>query len=251
MAIRKAVILAGGRGTRLLPLTLATNKHLLPLYDKPVIWHVIDKLVVAGITRIMVVTSPEHVGDFARSVGSGEHWEPKNGGGEQIQITYGIQNAPSGIADGLYIAKDYVNGEPCLLYLGDNFIEDDLRPYLKSFVSGATVFLKKVPDPERFGVATVDKTGKVLSVEEKPKNPRSDLAIIGVYLYDETVFDKMRGQKPSARGEYEITYVNDKYLSEGSLRAVTLKKKWFDVGTFDSLNEASSHLRKCAKLIRK
>ena len=247
MAIRKAVILAGGRGTRLLPLTQATNKHLLPLYDKPIIWHVIDKLVAAGITRMMIVTSPEHVGDFARSVGSGEHWKPKKDDGGQIQITYGIQNKPSGIADGLYIAKDYVNGEPCLLYLGDNYIEDDMGPYVKSFESGATVFLKKVLDPKRFGVATVDSGGTVLAIEEKPTKPASDLAVVGVYLYDETVFDKMRGQKPSARGEYEIPKVNQKYISEGTLHAVMLKKKWFDVGTFNSLIDASQYLKQKAQ----
>ncbi len=247
MAIRKAVILAGGRGTRLLPLTQVMNKHLLPLYDKPVIWHIIDKLVDTGITRMMIVINPEHVGDFARSIGSGEHWKPKNGDGEQIQITYGVQNKPSGIADGLYIAKDYVNDEPCLLYLGDNYIEDDLSPHVKSFESGAMIFLKKVPDPERFGIATIDKNDMILAIDEKPANPASDLAVVGVYLYDKTVFDKMRGQKPSARGEYEITHVNQKYLSEGTLRAVTLKGKWFDIGTFDSLIEAAQYLRSKAK----
>src|SRR6185295_6078622 len=126
-------------------LTLATNKDLLPLYHKPVISHAIDKLVDAGISRIMIVTGPEHLDDFARVLGSGEHWKPKNSSQHQIQITYGIQNKPNGIAQGLFIAKDYVEGEPCLLYLGDNYIEDDLEPYLKSFKGGATVFLKEVP----------------------------------------------------------------------------------------------------------
>ncbi len=244
MKIRKAVVLAGGRGTRLYPLTLTTNKHLLPLYNKPVIWYVIDTLVNAGIDRIMLVTNPEHVGDFARVLGSGERWKPRNGKGGQIQITYGIQNKPSGIADGLYIAKDYVNGEPCLLYLGDNYIEDDLRPYIKSFKKGATVFLKKVSDPERFGIATADASGNILAIEEKPRNPKSNLAVVGIYLYDETVFEKMLGQKPSARGEYEITYVNEKYRKEGKLRAEMLKKKWFDIGTFDSLADITHYLKK-------
>lgn len=251
MAIRKAVILAGGRGTRLHPLTLATNKHLLPLYDKPVIYYSIERLVAAGIERIMIVTNPEHVGDFVRVLGSGEHWKPKYGTEHQIQITYGIQNKANGIAQGLFIARDYIEGEPCVLYLGDNYIEDDIEPHIRNFGGGATVFLKKVSGPERFGVATVDAKGKIISIEEKPKKPKSDLAVVGVYLYDETVFDKMKGQKPSARGEYEISYVNEKYMRENTLTAITLKKKWFDVGTFDSLVEASLYLKKCAQAFKK
>lgn len=247
MNIRKAVILAGGTGTRLYPVTRATNKHLLPLYDKPVICHAIDTLVEAGITRIMIVTGPEHLDDFAHILGSGEGWKPKDGSGKQIQITYGIQNKPTGIAQGLYIAKDYINNEPCILYLGDNYIEDDLRPYVESFNGGAKIFLKQVKDPERFGIATIDESGTVLNVEEKPKNPSSNLAIVGVYIYDHTVFEKMEDQQPSARGEYEITHVNNKYLSEGTLKAVSLEKEWFDVGTFDSLLEASLFVQKKKK----
>lgn len=244
MKIRKAVILAGGSGTRLRPLTLATNKHLLPLYDKPVIYHAIEKLVAAGISRIMVVTSPEHIGSFIKTLGSGEHWKPKGSPEHQIQITYGIQNVPNGIAQGLYIARDYVGDEPCVLYLGDNYIEDDLTKYIRDFSDGAMVFLKKVRDPKRFGVATLDTRGNVTSIVEKPKRPKSDLAVIGLYLFDATVFDKMRHQKPSARGEYEITYINNKYLEEGRLKAAILRKKWSDIGTIDSLMETSKYLRK-------
>ena len=247
MKIRKAVILAGGSGTRLRPLTLATNKHLLPLYDKPVIYHAIEKLVDAGISRIMVVTSPEHIDNFVRALGSGEHWKLKSGDESQIQITYGIQNKPGGIAQGLYIARDYIGDEPCILYLGDNYIEDNLGPHLKNFKGGAMIFLKKVADPERFGVATLGKNGGVVRIEEKPRKPKSNLAVIGLYFYDNTVFEKMRDQQPSSRGEYEITYVNNKYLKEGALKAVVLKKKWTDIGTFDSLVETSHHVRKSAK----
>jgi glucose-1-phosphate thymidylyltransferase len=243
MKIRKAVILAGGSGTRLRPVTLATNKHLLPLYDKPVIYYAIEKLVAAGISRIMIVTGPEHMDDFAHVLGSGQHWKPKDGKGTQIQITYGIQNEPSGIADGLYIAKEYINDEPCVLYLGDNYIEDDLSQHIEQFQEGAVVFLKEVDDPERFGVATLAKDGSVTAIEEKPTNSKSNLAVAGVYLYDKTVFDKMIGQEASARGEYEITYVNNKYIAEGSLKAVSLIGEWFDVGTFDSLLAASNHLQ--------
>ncbi|MBI3571962.1 NTP transferase domain-containing protein [Candidatus Kaiserbacteria bacterium] len=243
MHIRKAVILAGGSGTRLHPVTRATNKHLLPIYDQPAIFHAIDKLVDAGITRIMIVTGPDHLDDFAHVLGSGQHWKPKYGKEKQIQITYGIQNKPNGIAQGLFIAKEYVNEEPCVLYLGDNYIEDDLEPYIKNFKDGATVFLTRVKDPERFGIATIGKDGTVLSIEEKPKKPKTDLAVAGIYLYDETVFAKMADQKPSVRGEYEITYVNNKYIKERKLRAVMLKKEWFDVGTFDSLLEVSQHVK--------
>lgn len=244
MGIRKAVVLAGGSGTRLRPITLATNKHLLPLYDKPVIYHAIEKLVSAGISRIMVITGPEHLDDFARVLGSGEHWKPIDGKGTQVQIVYGVQNKPSGIADALYIAKEYVGNEPCMLFLGDNIIEDDLSPHIQEFSGGAVVFLKEVSDPERFGIATVSSEGVVTSIEEKPSNPASNLAVVGAYLYDETVFEKMRGEKPSARGEYEITTVNNKYVAEKKLKAVRLQKEWFDIGTFDSLLNASDYMRK-------
>jgi glucose-1-phosphate thymidylyltransferase len=244
MQIRKAVILAGGSGTRLNPITKATNKHLLPVYNKPAIYHAIEKLVEAGITRIMIVTGPEQLDDFARVCGSGQYWKPRFTDEKQIQITYGIQNEPNGIAQGLYIAKDYVNDEPCVLYLGDNYIEDDLGPYLKHFEGGATVFLKEVPDPERFGVATIGKDGTVTKIDEKPTKPKSALAVTGIYAYDETVFAKMADQKPSKRGEYEITYVNNKYIKEGRLRAVTLKKEWFDIGTYDSLLAVANHVQK-------
>jgi len=247
MEIRKAVILAGGSGTRLRPVTLATNKHLLPLYDKPVIFYAIENLVHAGISRIMVVTGPQHLDDFAHVLGSGQHWKPKSGKATQIQITYGLQNESSGIAQGLFIAKDYIGGESCVLYLGDNYIEDDLEPHVRAFKEGATVFIKKVDDPERFGVAEIDATGRVVSIEEKPEKPKSNLAVAGVYIYDKTVFEKMEDQKLSTRGEYEITYINNKYVAEKKLTAVTLTKQWFDVGTFDSLLEASKHVREQRK----
>ena len=238
----KAVILAGGMGTRLHPLTLATNKHLLALYDKPVIYYAIEKLVAAGIYKIMIVTSGDHVAEFVKLLGSGQNFTRPQGG--QVQIVYGIQNEPNGIAYGLYIAKEYVGKEDCLLFLGDNIFEDDIAPHIKSFKSGARVFLKKVPDPCRFGVATVDKKGRVTAIEEKPRKPKSDLAVTGLYIYDSTVFDKMLDQQKSERGEYEVTYLNNKYIEENALEAVLLKKKWFDVGTFDSLLNAAVHMRK-------
>jgi len=243
----KGVILAGGEGTRLRPLTLVTNKHLLPVYNKPVIYYAIEKMVEAGIDRIMVVTSPKQVEDFVNLLGSGQNFISKNTG-KQVQIVYGIQNRPSGIADGLYIAKDYVGSDDCVLYLGDNILEDDISEHIKHFKSGALVFLKEVKDPERFGIATLDEKGRVLEIIEKPGNPTSNLAVVGLYVYDNTVFDKMTDQPASGRGEYEITYINNKYIEEGTLRSVRLKKEWFDVGSVEALYEANTFMRSKAGL---
>lgn len=237
----KAVILAGGNGTRLHPLTLATNKHLLPLYDKPVIYYAIENLVKAGIYKIMIVTSANHIEDFVKLLGSGQNFRRPDG--NQVQITYGIQNEPNGVAFGLYIAKDYVGQDDCVLYLGDNIIEDDISAHVKKFKGGACVFLKEVPDPERFGVATVGTDNSIAAIEEKPKEPKSNLAVVGLYIFDNSVFEKMRDQQPSERGEYEITYLNNKYIAEGKLESVVLKEDWFDIGTIDSLLEASLYMR--------
>ncbi len=237
----KGVILAGGNGTRLRPLTSVTNKHLLPVYNKPVIYYCIEKLVESGVDRIMIVCSPEYSNTFAKLLESGTAFKSKKTG-KQIQIVYGIQNEPNGCAYGLCIAKEYIGEDDCILCLGDNIIEDDISSHVKSFKGGATVFLKKVAHPHQFGIATIKK-GKVLHIEEKPKNPKSDLAVVGVYIYDNTVFKKMLHQKPSERGEYEITWVNNKYIEEGKLRAVELEKEWFDIGSFESLLEASNYMR--------
>ena len=241
----KAVILAGGNGTRLHPLTLATNKHLLPLYDRPVIYYAIEKLVAAGIYKMMIVTSAHHIEDFVKLLGSGQNFRRPDG--RQVQITYGIQNEPNGIAFGLYIAKDYIGSDDCVLYLGDNIIEDDISEHISSFKGGARIFLKQVDDPERFGVATIERGNKVVAIEEKPKMPKSNLAVVGLYVFDNSVFNKMREQKPSERGEYEVTYLNNKYIEEGKLEAVTLEREWFDIGTTDSLLEASNFMHKKTK----
>ncbi len=246
----KGVILAGGRATRLQPLTLVTNKHLLPVYNKPVIYYAIEKLVSGGVDRIMIVTSPHHMEDFISLLGSGQNFISKNTG-KQIQIVYGIQNEPNGIAAALYIAKDYIGNDNCILYLGDNIIEDNLDDKIKNFKEGAMVFLKKVNDPHRFGVATIDKKGNVIEIEEKPKKAKTDLAVVGIYIYDNTVFKKLIGQPKSERGEYEITYLNNKYAEENKLKATLLKKEWFDVGTFDSLLQASNYMKEKAKKTKK
>jgi len=236
--MRKGVLLAGGFGTRLHPMTKVTNKHLLPVYDRPVIYYAIDKMVSAGIDRIMIVTNPGHIDDFVNIIGSGGSWKSKKTPEKQIQIVYAIQSEPRGIAEALHIARDYVGKDSCMLYLGDNIIQDDLAPYVENFKGGATVFLKEVHDPERFGVAELNADGRIVGIEEKPEQPKSNLAITGVYLYDNTVFDKMIGIPPSARGEYEISDINQVYCNEGTLNGVLLEKPWFDIGTFDSLLQA-------------
>jgi glucose-1-phosphate thymidylyltransferase len=238
----KGVILAGGMATRLKPLTLVTNKHLLPVYNKPIIYYAVEKMVSSNVDRIMIVTSPHHMDDFVNLLGSGENFISKKTG-KQIQIVYGIQNSALGIANGLWIAKEYVGTDNCMLYLGDNIFEDDIERQVTDFQKGAMVFLKQVDDPERFGVAKIGKNGTVVNIQEKPKKPASDLAVTGLYLYDNTVFEKMIGQPPSARGEYEITYINNKYIQEGTLKATTLEKEWFDAGTFDSLLRAGNHMK--------
>ncbi|OGG73864.1 hypothetical protein A3A40_02535 [Candidatus Kaiserbacteria bacterium RIFCSPLOWO2_01_FULL_54_20] len=239
----KAVILAGGSGTRLHPLTLVTNKHLLPVFDKPVIYYAIEKLVDAGVTKIMVVTAPHHIDSFVRLLGSGQHFVPKRTTAKQIQIVYGIQNEPNGIAYGLFIAEDYIGKDNCVLFLGDNIFLDDITPTIQKFKKGASVFLKEVRDPKRFGIAAV-KRGKITSIEEKPAKPKSNFAVTGLYIYDNTVFKKIRKIPPSERGEYEITDVNKLYLEEGSLHFNLLKKEWFDIGTVDSLHKASQFMKK-------
>jgi len=240
----KAVILAGGSGTRLHPLTLVTNKHLLPVFNKPVIYYAIEKLVAAGIRKIMIVTSPNHIDSFVRLLGSGQHFVPTTTTtARQIQIVYGIQNEPNGIAYGLHIAEDYIGDDNCVLFLGDNIFMDDISSAIEKFKKGATVFLKKVSDPKHFGIAEVRK-GKIVSLEEKPLKPKSNLAVTGLYIYDNSVFDKIRRIPPSERGEYEITSVNSLYLEEGSLHGQMLKKEWFDIGNIEALHKASLFMKK-------
>ena len=238
----KGVILAGGSGTRLHPLTKITNKHLLPLYNKPVIFHAVEKLVNAGIDKIMIVVSPQYLDDFVSVLGSGQDFKSKKTG-HQIQIVYGIQNEPNGISAGLWLAKDFVGTDNVLLHLGDNIVEDDVTEHVENFKGGAKVFLKEVHDPKRFGIATIDEQGFVTEIIEKPQEPKTNLAVVGVYMYDNTVFDKIEGQEKSERGEYEITWVNNRYIDEGTLDAGRVEGAWFDIGTFDSLLTASIYMK--------
>jgi len=227
----KGIILAGGTGTRLQPLTRVTNKHLLPVYDKPMIYYPIDTLVRSGITNIMIVTGKEHGGSFMNLLGSGREF-----GG---RFHYALQDNAGGIAEALSLVEEFAHGDSMTVILGDNIILDNVKGEIQSFRSGARLFLKEVKNPQRFGVPVFD-GNTLIRIEEKPKTPKSPYAVTGLYMYDRTVFDKIRTIKPSARGELEITDVNNLYISEKKLTYGILKEPWLDAGTFDSLLEASN-----------
>lgn len=223
----KGVILAGGLGTRLYPLTHATNKHLLPVYDQPMIYYPIQTLVSAGVTEIMIVTGGPHSGDFLRVI--------KNG--KQLGIThleYAYQEGEGGIADALRLAEDFADGDDITVILGDNCTDANLVEAVQNFKSGAMVFLRAVPDPHRFGVPVLD-GDKITKIEEKPKKPKSNYAVTGLYIYDKKVFKYINQIKPSARGELEITDVNNFYAKAGQLKWASLRGFWSDAGTFESL----------------
>jgi len=239
----KGVILAGGRGTRLYPLTYATNKHLLPVYDKPMIFYPISTLVNAGIKQIMVVVSGEHSGHFIRVLKNGEDL-----GLEHLE--YGYQENPvGGIADALAICEDFSDGEPITVILGDNTTDADISRPVKEFKDGAMVFLKEVPDPERFGVPVFDAKGeKIVKIEEKPKNPANNYAVTGLYIYDGHVFEYIKKCQPSARGELEITDVNNFYVKKSKLCWATLDGFWRDAGTFQTIFEANKYWAQKSKV---
>lgn len=230
----KGIVLAGGLGTRLGPLTKITNKHLLPIYDKPMVYYPIMQLAGAGIRDIMVVTGGNHAGEFLRLLGDGRQFG-------LTHLNFAYQEGEGGIAQALGLAKHFTQGKRIVVILGDNIFENSLKPYIDNYrkqKKGARVLLKKVPDPERFGVAELEKN-KIASIVEKPKKPKTDLAVTGIYMYDERVFDIIRTLKPSARGELEITDVNNAYLREGALEHDVLKGWWTDSGTFESLHRAN------------
>jgi glucose-1-phosphate thymidylyltransferase len=231
----KGVVLAGGTGSRLNPLTRVTNKHLLPVYDKPMVYYPIQTLVNAGIQEILVVTGGKNAGEFLRLLGNGRDFGLKH-------INYTYQEGEGGIAEALGLAEHFADGEPVCVVLGDNIIENNVRQAVENFKKqgrGAKILLKEVQDAERFGVAEI-RGNSVVSIEEKPRNPRSNYAVIGIYLYDATVFQKIRRLKPSGRGELEITDVNNFYLEEGSLTYEILDGWWTDAGTFESLLRANN-----------
>lgn len=226
----KGVILAGGTGSRLYPLTKVTNKHLLPVYDKPMICYPLEKLIGAGIEEIMIVSGRGHVGHFLELLGSGSELG--------VSITYEIQEGAGGIAQALGLARRWAGDDNLAVILGDNIFQDDFREDIESFDRGAKVFIKEVSDPQRFGVAEVNGS-RILSIEEKPQAPKSNLAVTGLYLYDARVFEVIRTLRPSGRGELEITDVNNAYVRNGEMQYSVLSGFWSDAGTFDSLMRAS------------
>ena len=230
----KGVILAGGLGSRLRPLTKVTNKHLLPIYDKPMIYYPIETLVRAGIRDIMIVTGGNSAGDFLRLLGNGSEFGLKD-------LHYTYQEGEGGIADALKLCEHFAAGERICVILGDNIIQDDITPFVKRFEdqdSGARLLLKQVEDPERFGVAELDGE-QIVSIEEKPEKPKSSYAVTGIYMYDRRVFDFCRKLKPSKRNELEITDVNNAYIKAGDLHYDVLDGWWTDAGQFESLFHAT------------
>lgn len=231
----KGVILAGGTGSRLYPLTRVTNKHLLPVFNKPMVFYPLQTLVDAGIRDILLVTGGQDAGDFLRLLGNGKAFGLKH-------INYTYQEGEGGIADALRLAEHFADNQPICVVLGDNLIESNIcqaRARFEQQGRGAHIILKEVPDPERFGVPVFE-GDKVVRIEEKPGQPKSRYAVTGIYMYDRTVFERIRELKPSARGELEITDVNNSYLKEGSLSYSILEGWWTDAGTFDSLLRANN-----------
>jgi len=229
----KGVILAGGTGSRLYPLTKVTNKHLLAVGNKPMIYYPIEKLVSAGITEILIVTGLEHMGDVVNLLGSGKDFS--------CRFTYKVQDEAGGIAQALGLSEDFCYNDGLVVVLGDNIFQAQLTKYTDRFKvqkSGARVLLKQVDNPKRFGVAEV-RDDKVVSIEEKPEHPKSDYAVTGIYFYDKNVFDIIKTLKPSDRGELEITDVNNTYIAKGRMRFDILEGWWTDAGTFDSLAKAN------------
>jgi glucose-1-phosphate thymidylyltransferase len=230
----KGIVLAGGLGTRLLPLTKVTNKHLLPIYNKPMIHYPIETLVDAGIEEILIVTGGNSAGDFLRLLGNGKEFGLKH-------LNYTYQEGEGGIAEALGLAEHFADDDPIVVILGDNIIQGSITGAVKDFRKqrkGAKILLKKVPDPQRFGVAEIQ-GDKIIAIEEKPKHPKSDYAVTGIYMYDATVFHYIKGLKPSQRGELEITDVNNHYIRDNAMTFDVLEGWWTDAGTFESLYRAN------------
>jgi len=235
----KGVILAGGKGTRLLPLTKVINKNILPVYNKPLIYYPILTLKEAGVEDILIISGPGHAGQFLDLLGSGSALG--------VDLSYDIQEEPKGIAHGLAIAEDFADNGQIAFILGDNIFEDCLKKAVDDFkkqAKGAKIAIKQVPDPERFGVVKFNQKEQIVKIIEKPKNPPTNWMVTGFYLYDHRVFDFIRQMKPSKRGEYEITDLNNHYIQEGTLTYQKIRGKWLDAGTHDSLLEANIFIAK-------
>lgn len=231
----KGIILAGGSGTRLRPLTKITSKQLLPIYNKPMIFYPLETLITAGIKDILIIVAPERAGDFLNLLGSGKEFGCK--------FTYEIQDKPEGLSQAFVIGKNFIGTDSVCLILGDNLYEDNFSEAVSSFQGGARIFAKEVKDPERYGVVEFDENNKALSIVEKPAEPKSKFAVTGFYIYDNSVVQKAENLQPSPRGELEITDMNMLYLQEGKLDVAFVKGKWMDTGTFEAMYEAITFAR--------
>ena len=234
----KGIILAGGAGSRLYPLTKVTSKQLLPIYNKPMIFYPLETLIKAGIKDILIIVAPDHAGDFLKLLGSGKEFGCK--------FTYEVQEEPNGLAQAFVIGKNFIGTDSVTLILGDNLFEDNFADDIMNFKQGGKVFAKQVTDPNRFGVVSFDENHVAISIEEKPEHPKSDFAVTGLYVYDNTVLDKVASLQPSARGELEITDLNNLYLQEKNLEVAFVNGRWMDTGTFESLFEAIQFAREKA-----
>ncbi len=236
--IKKGIILAGGTGSRLAPMTKVTNKHLLPVYNKPMIYFPIDTLKKSGVTELLIITGAESAGDFMKLLGSGRELG--------VHITFRVQDGSAGIADALKLAENFVGSDNFAVVLGDNIYEESFKTFFDNFRGGAHIFLKEVAFAQRFGVATLNKQNEVVKIIEKPKNPETNFAVTGLYLYDASVFQKLKTLRRSERGEYEITDVNQQYIDEKKMKASFVKEGWSDAGTHESLFFANKLARDIA-----
>lgn len=235
----KGIVLAGGRATRLRPLTSITSKQLLPVYDKPMIFYPIQTLLNAGITDILIIIAPDYSGHFLNLLGSGSEFGAK--------FSYAVQKEPKGLADAFIIGKNFIGTDSVTMILGDNIFDPDFSPDLKNIKSGAQVYAKKVDDPERFGVVEFDQNNKAISIEEKPQKPKSNYAIVGLYTYDNQVVSIAENLTPSDRGEIEITDINKEYLKRDQIKVELFDSLWEDAGTFDSLLRVSNIMAEKSK----
>ncbi|MFH1412741.1 MAG: sugar phosphate nucleotidyltransferase [bacterium] len=228
----RGIILSGGSATRLRPCTKIASKQLLPVYNRPMIYYPLNTLIKAGIKEILIIVAPERAGDYLNLLGSGKEFG--------VKFTYEIQDKPKGLAQAFIIGENFIDKEDVCMILGDNLFEDDFSEEIKNFKHGGKVFAKEVPDPERFGIVEVDENFKAVSIEEKPQNPKSNLALTGLYIFDYRVIEAAKRVQLSNRGELEITDLHNYYLELGELEVVKVKGHWIDAGTFDSLLEAQN-----------